>query len=80
MQPRPTRQSGAEDGGTAGSADKGKPTTGPMGGTRRSAGSSAASRVILAPSMLVAVPAWLLWSLGAAIAVAAVVVLLNQRS
>jgi hypothetical protein len=29
---------------------------------------------------MLAVPAWLLWSLGAAIAVAAVVVLLNQRS
>jgi hypothetical protein len=29
---------------------------------------------------MLAVPAWLLWSLGATIAVAAVVVLLNQRS
>jgi hypothetical protein len=29
---------------------------------------------------MLAVPAWLLWSLGAAIAVAAVIVLLNQRS
>jgi hypothetical protein len=28
---------------------------------------------------MLAVPVWLLWSLGAAIAVAAVVVLLNQR-
>jgi hypothetical protein len=29
---------------------------------------------------MLAVPAWLLWSLGAAVVVAAVIVLLNQRS
>lgn len=36
--------------------------------------------VILAPHRMITVPAWLLWTLGAAIAVAAVAVLLKQRS